>query len=268
MGEPYSGEEYLEYWKKRVNITSDGTKTGDEDNLDYFLDLLDIQHEDKVLDLGCSFGRMCRTLKRRSNWIFGSDIDMVVVEEAAKEPYIAAIQGNAEKTPFSGGFFKAIVAWGVFDMVEQQEALIETNRILKNGGRLLFTGKNSEYFVDDNAAFIAERNARLKEFPNHFTHVASLIENICIFGFKVKSAFAFLKRGDFGNRMFIDLLKENPDSYYEYLLILEKITAPNELSESFEVCSEQSNTAKRMAIDQGFTEIFEYFKVHADGETN
>ena len=69
--------------------------------------------------------------------------------------------------------------------MEQEKALREQNRILKNGGALLITGKNKDYEADDEKAFTAETNAASKGFPNHFTDVYGLMRDIGALGYEV-----------------------------------------------------------------------------------
>lgn len=101
-------------------------------------------------------------------------------------------------------------------MVEQEDSLFELNRILKLGGIAMFTGKNIDYFDDDSATFIAERNAKIKDFPNHFTDLHKMIANLKEYGFLFEKLFIFFRRGDMGLNMKFVSGPEISSRFYEY----------------------------------------------------
>ncbi len=127
---------------------------------------------------------------------------------------------------------------------------------------MLITGKNIKYIKDDKNAFIAERNAKLKDFPNHFTDVNKLLRSIKKFGFSLVKSYAFPKRGDLGQMVYVDLEKESLPCFYEYLLILKKTGNP--VSSPAEICTEYSKTATRFAEINNFTDIKKFFRWHKD----
>lgn len=188
------------------------------------------------------------------------DVAYKVIEEAMKEPYLITVKGRAEKTPFPSNYFNKVIAWAVYDMVEQEKALREASRILKPGGQLLFTGKNTDYFSDDQLAFVAERNAKLKKFPNHFTDVYLLLANLEKFGFCLRYGFAFLRRGDFGRNKYVDILRKKPKKFYEYLLIVERLDKEIPLRKALSICAGHSRTAQGMAKSQGFADLVKFFR--------
>lgn len=253
-------DEYLHYWKKRVGETTDGTKIAGNQIQEGFIKLMQGKRKEKILDLGCSFGRLCRLLKQRTENVFGMDVGYQVIAEAVKEPYVVAVKGRAEETPFPEGFFHKIVAWAVYDMVEQEKALREAFRILKPGGQLLFTGKNTDYFPDDRLAFVAERNAKLKKFPNHFTDIYLLLANLEKFGFRLRHGFAFLRRGDFGRNKYVDILGQKPKNFYEYLLIVERLEKIIPARKALIICAGHSRAAQGMAKANGFADVVKYFR--------
>lgn len=254
--------EYLDYWKKRVYKTTDGTKVADHQVQEHFIILLEIKSEDKVLDLGCSYGRLCNLLRQNTENVFGLDVDYKVIDEAMKEPYVVTIKGKAENTPFPSNFFDKVIAWAVYDVVDQEKALHEAFRILKPGGKLLFTGKNNNYPSDDHLAFVAERNAKLKKFPNHFTNVYLLLDNLEHFGFDVRHGFAFKRRGDFGENKYVDILSNKPKEFYEYLLIVERLSEKKPCPIEINICDGQSLVAYKIAKDEGFDNIVEFFEAN------
>lgn len=257
---------YLDYWKKRVSEAADGTKVAGSRVQGHFIKLLDIKPKDKVLDLGCSYGRLCSLLKQHTKNVFGMDVAYKVIDQAMKEPYVITVKGKAENTPFPSNYFNKVVTWAVYDMVEQEHALREAFRILKPGGRLLFTGKNMDYFTDDRLAFAAERNAKLKKFPNHFTDVYLLLANLDKFGFRLRCGFAFLRRGDFGRDKYVDILRKKPKKFYEYLLIADRLEKRSPSREMLSICAGHSRTAQEMARAQGFSDVAKFFRADQDKE--
>ena len=174
----------------------------------------------KVLDLGCGYGRLYPELSKFSQNIFGIDIDISMINDSSKLPYRSLHSSTAENTAFPENYFDKIIAFGVFDVVEQEIAVAELNRILKIGGLAMFTVKNNNYYDDDNAAFIAERNAKLKNFPNHFTDTNNLINNLELFGFSLDKIVIYQRRGDMGNNIKIlsKIIYDGP--FYEYAIFI------------------------------------------------
>lgn len=254
-------KEYVEYWKNRIINNSDGSKVADDDVADFYISNLQISQTDKVLDLGCGHGRFFPVISKYSKNICGIDVTYDAINEASQYPYVSLIKGTAENTNFAEKCFNTVLSWGVFDVVDQEKGFLEVNRILKIDGMFLVTGKNNSYSSNDSKAFIAERNAKLKDFPNHFTDVSLLIENIGKFGFEVIHAFAFKNRGDFGENKFIPINSGNSNiDFYEYVLILKKII--DVLSSDFQFCFEFSKTAMQKATENNFTNPIDYFIWH------
>jgi len=130
---------------------------------------------------------------------------------------------------------------------------------LKEGGEILLTGKNIDYADDDHEAFIAERNARLKNFPNHFTKVRFLIEKIQWFGFEIVESLFCEKRGDLSEKNFhFDINDIGP--FYEYCLVLRKCGPPN--NKDVIICDEYSWNSQNRAREAGFSSVLSFFKEH------
>ena len=155
---------YNQYWKNRVKHASDGTKVPGLDVIKELVAELKISCEDKVLDLGCGQGRIFPVIKHYTNIIFGIDIDLSMINDATLYDYTSLHVATAEDSGYPDNYFDKIIMLGTFDVVDQEKSLTEINRILKKvGGFCLITGKNDTYCQDDEKAFIAERNARLKK---------------------------------------------------------------------------------------------------------
>lgn len=256
-------KKYTDYWKSTVEKSVDGCKISDKETLSKYLPLLKIVPNNKLLDLGCSFGRMFPAFNKWTNYIYGVDIDIHALNDATNYNYTSLNKGTAENTTFPDDYFNHIVSWGVFDVVDQLKSLIECNRILKIDGNLLFTGKNTNYDKDDNLAFIAERNAKLKHFPHNFTNLDYLIDNISLFGFEIVDCFVGVRRGDIANNNITNY--KIAKYFYEYIVILRK----NEnivLEPEISFIQEFSNVAMNKAKDLGYSNVVDYFKKNK--ETN
>ncbi|MDT8446888.1 MAG: class I SAM-dependent methyltransferase [bacterium] len=256
----FSQSGYVGYWKDRVAQAQDGTKVAGAEVQEGFLDRLEIQAGQRVLDLGCSYGRLFPLLAARGAQVWGADVDPEALKEAAAQGYQQLDVGAAEKTPYEADFFDQVIAWGVYDVVEQEEGLVEANRILKTGGRFLFTGKHHDYSPNDRLGFIAERNACLKDFPNHFTDLRSLAQLLPQYGFRWVAGFGFEQRGDFGKGEFFELDLKEAKPFYEFLLVLEKTEtlAPQGLT----FCGPHSQTALSKAAHSGYQDLRQFFKEH------
>jgi len=263
MTKKYFNKEYAEYWQKRVVISLDGSRVPDEKVESFFIEKLGIESNDIVLDLGCGHGRLFPILGSLSKNVFGIDVNEEAIKLASSNCYKSLTCASAENTKLTNDYFDKIVAWATYDVVEQKEALIEENRILKNNGLLLITGKNKDYRDDDYNAFVAERNAKLKDFPNHFTDVYGLIDNARVFGLKVREAWGFTNRGSFGELDCFDILTETKRPFYEFLIIFEKV-GDYTREQDFAVCDEYSDRAIEMSKSAGFDNVLDFFKYHKE----
>jgi len=252
---------YTEYWESATNKSVDGLKIPGPEEVRVLIKNLQIKSNDKVLDLGCSFGRMYNELAHFSNNIFGVDPDPYAVEKAAQFPYKEVKTGTAEETGYIDGKFDIVFSWQVFDVVDQLKGLIEVNRILVDGGRFLITGKNYNYFSDDIPAFKAEKNAFIKKFPNHFTKLDVLINHISEIGFEIEKLFLFRRRGDFGNLNYIEVdINQTLPKAYEFLMIAKKIRSKNDISSDLpEIDGKFSITSEELSKTKGFANAEELF---------
>ena len=91
--------------------------------------------------------------------------------------------------------------------------------MLKIDGKLFISGKNFNYFENDEQALIAEVAARKKGHPNFFTETKSMIDQIILNNNVLIDQYFFERRGDFEK---FNYKKEIPERFYEYLLIFRK----------------------------------------------
>jgi SAM-dependent methyltransferase len=256
-------EEYTNYWSLAVQESIDGTKIAGPSEIRNYIKGVSIKKSDYVLDLGCSYGRNYDLLASYSSHIFGVDPERSALQKAQQFGYRELLEGSAEQTNMPNNFFDFVFSWAVFDVVNQSASLKEANRILKVGGSLLFTGKNDNYHPDDKLAFIAEKNAFLKGFPNRFTNLSEMVENLPKFGFNLIHLYMFPRRGDMGLGIFEEQTGNDPPVFagYEYLFLCSKtkeVISLQQLATS-KLDSESSRTANFLAQLSGFSDCQEYF---------
>lgn len=256
-------EEYTRYWASAVNKSMDGTVIATVNEAKHFLKYLGQKKHNRVLDLGCSFGRMYEALSIYSDHIYGLDPDPFAVEKARLQPYKKVHQGSAESTGFDERYFDLVFCWAVFDVVDHKKGLQEINRIMKVGGKLLLTGKNDNYHLDDDLAFMAEKNAFLKNFPNKFTDLNAFLRNFKRFGFRLDKLFMCPRRGDLGVLNYLEQCGDISEYIgYDYLILCHKIADQSNPGTTHEnLDSKFSKTASRIAHQRGYSgakELFEF----------
>ena len=255
-------KEYTEYWAAAVQQSIDGTVIPSPALVDKLLKIIFLKKVNKILDLGCSFGRMFPVLSKHSEYIIGIDPDPYALQRASEFSYKELLVGTTEKTGLKDSDLDFVFCWAVFDVVNQSESLLEINRILQKGGRALITGKSTNYREDDDLAFKAEKNAFIKKFPNNFTDLKLLDENLVEFGFEIELFELFSQRGDFG--LFNGELRESKidtsASAYEFLLVCSKRSKPSKSISQISISSHLSSTAEGLAKKQGYSSAVELFE--------
>ncbi len=229
--ENYWNNGYFEYFKDLISRTNEQESSAEsarlatsDQNYRNAIELLGIIKDQPVLEMGSGFGRGIPLIYAYSKYVFSTDISEVMIDFAKKTylPLCPEVQFKvcqAENTEFDSHFFQHIVCFAVFDALYQQKALEEMNRVLKVGGTLLVTGKNTFYLNADAEAFDAEVGARKKGHPNCFTNVPKLLSYLDALGFSLVSHRYYVKRGDFLKEKF---QIEIPEKFYEYMLVLKK----------------------------------------------
>lgn len=259
-------EEYTRYWASAVNKSVDGTVIAGANEAKHFLQYFGTKQHNRALDLGCSFGRMYEALSSCSDQVYGLDPDPFAVEKARLQPYVKVHQGSAESTGFDEEYFDLVFCWAVFDVVDHKKGLMEINRILKDDGKLLLTGKNDNYHPNDDLAFKAEKNAFLKNFPNKFTDLDAVLRNFKTLGFQLDKLFIFPRRGDLGLLNYSDQGSGIGEYIgYDYLILCHKIADRSNSDISNEnLDSKFSKTASRIAHQRGHAgakELFEFMGI-------
>ena len=251
----YWNKNYVKYWRKRVKEANSDNKTSnlvEGDSLtspdqQYIkaIEFLSPKKNRSILEMGCGFGRSLPYLYNISKQITAIDISKEMILEAKRKYYnlngIKYFISEAEKTPITSSSFSYIICFAVFDALYQNSALLEMNRLLEKGGKVLISGKNDNYLDDDDLAYKAEINARKKKHPNFFTDVSLLLSGaIKKFGFEIKKIKYFKRRGDSVKDKHIT---ELPKFFYDYIMIIDKVKNVENIN--IEISNKYSKTFKR-----------------------
>lgn len=222
--------DYVTYWENKVkeanNKKSVKDRTNDDIILETYYKKLNVKENDKLLDYGCGSGRLYPIYKKEilNNNYFGIDISGICLEHAQKQYHGLILDNNLKEfdgvhIPFQDNFFNKIVCFGVFDACHQESVISELFRVLDVEGVLLITGKNKRYYLDDEAALVAEINARKKGHPNYFTDVKNFVFQLLEHNVELLETCYFCRRGDFPkNKKVYDM----PERFYEWAFLLKK----------------------------------------------
>jgi SAM-dependent methyltransferase len=98
-----------------------------------------------VLEIGCGTGLFTKELARTDNTIVAIDISAALIRKAKERVSSANVNfvvGNAYETDFQSGSFDFVVGSSSLHHLEIDCALQEFSRILKSGGKMMFTEPN------------------------------------------------------------------------------------------------------------------------------
>ncbi len=156
-----------DWWKKIFNamyLKTDGDVVQDDDitsdEVTYFLEVLDLQKSDSILDLACGHGRHIIELARRGfTNLLGLDQSEYLISHgrktAGKEKLnIDFKQGDARQLPYEMGSLDCVTilgnSFGYFDEKDQDVQIIkEVLRVLKPGGKILMDIADGSYLKDN-----------------------------------------------------------------------------------------------------------------------
>lgn len=230
MNNYFNTKEYFNYLIKNFdfvnrsdNYRDETCKRPDIDLIFKYINYLDLQPGNAVLEIGCGLGRLLNSLVQKHGVIVsGIDVSVYAVDYAKQHinaPKKDIRCGDAEALPFDDASFDFVICWAVFDLTNQEKSLIEMLRVLKPGGKILLTGKNDTFLDDDEDAYIAEIKSREKNIPNHYTNYNSFINVASMNGGEFILQHFFLRRGDFMKGL---NLTSQPDKFIEYCVIIKK----------------------------------------------
>lgn len=200
----------------------------------------------RALDVGTGFGRLLPSLLAGGLEVYGVDISPAMV--AAARNHFGNVtadlrEAEAEALPYAADFFHVVICWAVFDACYQARAVAEFARVLRPGGKLLLSGKHTDYHDDDAAALTAEINARRKGHPNYFTDYDGLLGALARGGLQPTYTRFFPRRDDLAQNAGT---AARPTQFYEYVLVAEK-RQPGQAGAGPEIGAPFSRTFLRQA---------------------
>lgn len=241
----YWNEVYTAYWKaatdeadscgeersKIKKLSGNDFRVTDTSQITSFLEDIPFTLRARILDFGCGFGRLYPYLSSKGEY-YGIDISESMIRECQTSfprvrDYFITCEG--ENLEFSDSFFDVVVCYAVFDACYQEVALREMLRVTKLGGCIALSGKNTNYKLDDEEAYIAEINARKKGHPNYFTDYSNMRNQLQEYAEIIKEEF-IVYRGDASKDTFE---YDQPNEYYQWRVILRKTANREEEFGSF-----------------------------------
>lgn len=110
------------------------------------LELLDVEPDDRVLDVGCGTGETARHLLPRAGSVQGIDLSPEQLTTAVEKDDLEGagfVAADAESLPYRDGSFDAVVSVGSIMYWEDPEAVLrELRRVTSPGGEVLVMGFN------------------------------------------------------------------------------------------------------------------------------
>jgi SAM-dependent methyltransferase len=102
------------------------------------------QESTSILEAGCGTGRLYFHYRNQGKDIEGLEYSHVAVDLIKKiDPSADIIQGSITELPYEDARFDAVLAFGLYHSIEDekaiQKAFLETARVLKQGGKLVFS---------------------------------------------------------------------------------------------------------------------------------
>lgn len=94
---------------------------------------------DTILDLGCGVGSNAPILAPRAQKLVGLDISPHALSFARTASYGSLIEANAEEIPLPDESVDVVVCTDVLEHLDDQKAILEIKRVLKNKGLLVLT---------------------------------------------------------------------------------------------------------------------------------
>ena len=109
------------------------------------LSMVDIQQDDRVLDVGCGTGFATEGLLQHTDDVHGLDQSVHQMEKAfekfGKHDRVRFYRGDAERLPFTDGSFDVVWSSGSIEYWPNPvDALVEFRRVVKPGNQVLVVG--------------------------------------------------------------------------------------------------------------------------------
>ena len=109
-----------------------------------FLELLEVQAHDRLLDVACGPGVLLRAAGAYTTRLHGIDVSRVAIAQATENVPARVVVGNAQRLPYKDATFDRITCLGSLErMLDRAEALQEMKRVGTSDARYCFLVRNS-----------------------------------------------------------------------------------------------------------------------------
>lgn len=140
----------------RYNTTAESydEQYGDEQRRKYRKALENVDFNGKnLLDVGCGSGLFFQEVAAQAQMVVGVDVSRKLLRkaqlQAKKLSTVFIVQADADHLPFIENFFGGIFVFTVLqNMPEPRQTLVELERIVAIGGRVVITGLKKVYTLD------------------------------------------------------------------------------------------------------------------------
>ena len=165
MRKTYRQKGVKQYWTDRWSAVEadDAMENVDKYPLSCSLELLNNAaiSDIKILEAGCGTGRLVSYLHDRGLDVIGVDfVSLAIVKIKMSHPQLKVEKGDVKNLRFRDGTFSHVLAFGLYHNFEEgpmQNALVETCRVLRPGGKLCasFRADNLQNWLNDH--YFADR---------------------------------------------------------------------------------------------------------------
>lgn len=135
-----------------------------------------IKESDRVLDIACGPGYVAAFASEKSEAVIGIDFSSTMIQKAKiLHPKINFQVMDAEELQFSDGIFDFVLMnFGILHLEKPEQAIAEAFRVLKPGGKFLFTiwdkpARSKAFdFIMSALKEVGDMNVSLPEGPDFF----------------------------------------------------------------------------------------------------
>lgn len=107
-----------------------------------------LEGNEVIVDVGGGTGRLAQYISNSCKTIYVLDESEKMLSKAKHYPNLISINGNALKSPFENNSIDTVILSDVFHHIkEQEELIIEINRILKDNGKILIMDFDRKYII-------------------------------------------------------------------------------------------------------------------------
>ena len=180
-----------EYWTNRwVEIPADEPMTNTEVYPLKYAERIINEKGARILEAGCGAGRLMRFYHDKGHDIIGFDYIKEAIDKLLKIDKTLKVEvGDITNLHYEDSSFNSILAFGLYHNLEEglQDALNETVRVLKPGGRLCasFRADNLQNKINDSLSgrdnlseYFHKLNLTKKEFSDLLTNAGLIVEEV------------------------------------------------------------------------------------------